>query len=281
MIIGDADGNEVITVSLDEVRYPKDLDSALAWSPFGTDIALGGEGGLWFYSLNLGKLIQMSGSPEYTTNIRPPAYDAWSPDGSKVLIVGHRSNAGVDEVGIMPIVSGEVKMTSILADRRFTWAPDGQSFYVSSNYYGMTGILPSLMQVTSDELEITTLVKSKSTDDELLGRYLETAQVGPDNLLYYFYREGPVDFERKNTGLSMYRSNRDGITDRVLLRNGVYSGIDEILWAEDMSLAVIVGVEILDQNWTGSITILPTDTEEQAFVAPFTGYDLQWGQAIE
>jgi len=281
LVISDARGAEIVTVDLDQVGYPQELDSALAWSPDGLQLALGGESGLWFYMLEQGRLIQMSGSPEYTAFIRPLAYDAWSPDGSTVLVVAHRTVADVDEVGVMPIVSGEVRLTSILAGRRYTWSPEGKSFYVSSSFFGQMGILPSLMLVETDELEVSTLIASETTQDGLLGRYLESAQVGPDGLLYYFYGEGPVDLDRNAVGLSMYRSNRDGVTDRVLLREVGFIGIDEILWSGDMSQAVVVGGGAAHQNWSGAITILPIDSTRPATITPFIGHDLQWGQTGE
>jgi len=79
----------------------------------------------------------------------------------------------------------------------------------------------------------------------------------------------------------MYRSNRDGVTDRVALRTDTYSGISEILWAEDMSLAIIAGAGKSPNNQSGIITILPTNGEMPAIVTPFGGYGLQWGQAVE
>jgi hypothetical protein len=115
----------------------------------------------------------------------------------------------------------------------------------------------------------------------MLGRYLEGAQVGSDDLLYYFYGEGPIDFEKNTTGLSMVRSNRDGVTDRVALRTDTYFGISEILWAEDMSLAVITSAGNSPSNQSGMITILPTNGEMPAITTPFGGYGLQWGQAVE
>jgi dipeptidyl aminopeptidase/acylaminoacyl peptidase len=278
LVICDAFGEQIVTVDLAEVRYPQELDSALAWSPDGLQLALGGADGLWFYMLELERLIQMSAAPEYTTDVRPLAHDAWSPDGSAVLVLAHRPNAGMDEVGLMQIVSGEVRMAGIASGRSVTWTPDGQSFYVSSNLIGMTGILPSLLLVTSGELEKTTLVQSETTDEGLLALYLEAARVGPDGLLYYFYGEGPIDFDGNSTALAMYRSERDGVTGRVQLRQEVYTGIDEILWAQDMSQAAIVGAEILDPGWSGAITILPTDGERETFVTSFTGYGLQWGR---
>ena len=281
LVIDDAHGGEIVTVDLDQVGYPRELASALAWSPDGLQLALGGEAGLWFYMLEQGRLIQMSGAPEGTAFIRPLAYDAWSPDYSTVLVVAHRTVAGVDEAAVMPIVSGEVRLTSILAGRRFTWSPDSKSFYVSSNFFGKMGILPSLLLVTRDTLEATTLVASETTQDGLLGRYLEAAQVGPDGLLYYFYGEGPVDFDRDVVGLSMYRSKLDGVTDRVLLREVGYTRIDEILWAGDMSQAVVVGAGSANQDWSGAITILPVDRARPATVTPFVGRDLQWGQTGE
>jgi len=280
LVITDANGEGAIEVILGEVSYPQELDSALAWSPDGLQLAFGGENGLWVYMLESERLFQISGTAEYTTFIRPLAYDAWSPSGSKILIAAHKPNADVDEIGMIPIVSGEVKMASILAGRRATWAPDEGSFYISSNFYGMMGILPSLIVVTTDDMEPKALVKSSLSEDRL-GRYLEGAQVGPDDLLYYFYGEGPVDFEKNATGLSMYRSNRDGVTDRVALRTDTYSGISEILWAEDMSLAVIAGAGKSPNNQSGIITILPTNGEMPAIVTPFGGYGLQWGQAVE
>jgi len=141
------------------------------------------------------------------------------------------------------------------------------------------GILPSLIVVTTDDMEPKALVKSSISEDRL-GRYLEGAQVGPDDLLYYFYGEGPIDRESNGTGLSMYRSNRDGVTDRVALRTDTYSGISEILWAEDKSLAVIAGGGKSPNKQSGIITIIPTNGEMPAITTPFGGYGLQWGQAV-
>jgi hypothetical protein len=280
LIISDANGEETIDVDLGEVSYPLELDSALAWSPDGLQIALGGENGLWVYVLESERLFQVSGTAEYTTDIRPLAHDAWSPSGSKVLIMAHRPNADVDEIGMIPIVSGEVKMASILTGRRATWAPDSESFYISSNFYGMMGILPSLIVVKTDDMDPTALINAEYTEQGH-GRYLEGAQLGPDDLLYYFYGEGPIDLETKTTELSMYRSNRDGVTDRVPLRTDTYFGIREILWAEDMSLAVIASAGNSPNNQTGSITIIPTDGAIPAIPTPFGGYELQWGSTVE
>jgi len=280
LFISDAYGEEAIEVNLGEVSYPQELDTALAWSLDGLQLALGGENGLWVYMLESEKLFQISGTAEYTTFIRPLAFDAWSPDASKILIMAHKPNADVDEIGMIPIVSGEVKMASILTGRRATWAPDSESFYVSSNFYGMMGILPSLVVVSIDEMDPQALIKGEFTE-EGHGRYLEGAQVGPDNLLYYFYGEGPIDLETKTTELSIYRSNRDGVADRVQLRTDTYFGISEILWTKDMSLAVIVIGGNFPNAHSGAINIVPTDGAIPAFETPFNGRGVQWGIAAK
>jgi hypothetical protein len=280
LIISDADRKDTIEVDLGEVSYPQDLDTALAWSPDGSQLALGGENGLWIYMPEADRLFQISGTAEYTTFIRPLAYDAWSPDGSKILIMAHRPNADVDEIGMISTVNGEVKLASLLTGGRATWAPDSESFYASSNIIGKTGILPSLIVVTTDKMKPTALLKAELTE-EGYGRYLEGAQVGSDNLLYYFYGEGPINLETKTTELTMYRSNKDGITDRETLRNDTYFGVSEILWAEDMSLAVIASTGIAPNTKTGVLTILPTNGKLPAIATPFGGYRLQWGQDVE
>jgi hypothetical protein len=77
----------------------------------------------------------------------------------------------------------------------------------------------------------------------------------------------------------MYRSNRDGVTDWVTLRTDTHFGISEILWARDMSLAVIASTGNSPNNQTGILTILPTDGAMPAIKTPFGGYGLQWGQS--
>jgi len=257
LFISDAYGEEAIEVNLGEVSYPQELDTALAWSLDGLQLALGGENGLWVYMLESEKLFQISGTAEYTTFIRPLAFDAWSPDASKILIMAHKPTG-----------------------RRATWAPDSESFYVSSNFYGMMGILPSLVVVSIDEMDPQALIKGEFTE-EGHGRYLEGAQVGPDNLLYYFYGEGPIDLETKTTELSIYRSNRDGVADRVQLRTDTYFGISEILWTKDMSLAVIVIGGNFPNAHSGAINIVPTDGAIPAFETPFNGRGVQWGIAAK
>lgn len=280
LVISDAYGNEISVADIGAVGYPELLYSALAWSPDGSQVALGGDNGVWLYTPNSDELtqLQLSSSPDDTTAIRPLSYDAWSPDGRTLLIARFRANVDFDEVGYLTISSGELQMTSIAAGRRFTWSPDSQSVYVSSNFYGVMGILPSLLLMTPEESEVTSLITSESTDEGLIARYVDSAQVGPDGLLYYFYGEGSIDASRDAGRLSMHRSNRNGVTDRVLLRDDIHIGINEVLWARDMSMALIVGAEMWPQNWTGAITLLPTGGQDPAVVTPFVGYRLQWGK---
>ena len=60
-----------------------------------------------------------------------------------------------------------------------------------------------------------------------------------------------------------------------------YFGISEILWAKDMSLAVIVSADDFSNTQAGTITILPIDGTVPAIETPFKGYGLQWEQAVE
>jgi hypothetical protein len=280
LVIVDASGGEV-SVDIAAVGYPEQFQSALAWSPDGSQVALGGENGVWLYAPGSDELTQLADSPDNAAAIRPLSYDAWSPDGRTLLVARMRADLDADLVGYLVISSGELQMTQIATGRRFSWSPDSRSVYVSTNFYGMMGIFPSLSVMTPEDNEITSLIMSESTDEGLTARYVEWAQVGPDGLLYYFYGEGRIEPSRDTGEVSMVRSSTDGVTDRVPLRDDVHIGVNEVLWARDMSLALIVGAEDWPEDLTGAITLLPTTGQETAVVTPFTGYGLQWGKESE
>lgn len=205
---------------------------------------------------------------------------AWSPDGRTLLIVN--SEPDRDMLGMLAVESGELVMSRLAAGRRFTWSLDSQVVYVSSNFWGMMGFLPSLLVFDPLANEPTLLITVDTDDEGLLVRYVDAAQEGPDGLLYYFYGEEREVEVGVDTGrLSMTRSNRDGITGRERLRDDVYVAVDEVLWAPDMSLALIAGADPWLENQTGAVTLLPADGQEPAVVLPFVGYGLQWGPAGE
>ena len=280
LVVADALGGEVATVDIATVGYSTQSDTALAWAPDGSRVALGGERGVYAYAPGSGNLTQLFDGSEDSTVVAPLSHDAWSPDGRTLLIVN--SEPDRDMLGMLAVESGELVMSRLAAGRRFTWSLDSQVVYVSSNFWGMMGFLPSLLVFDPLANEPTLLITVDTDDEGLLVRYVDAAQEGPDGLLYYFYGEEREVEVGVDTGrLSMTRSNRDGITGRERLRDDVYVAVDEVLWAPDMSLALIAGADPWLENQTGAVTLLPADGQEPAVVLPFVGYGLQWGPAGE
>jgi hypothetical protein len=124
--------------------------------------------------------------------------------------------------------------------------------------------------LTRIDLETTSAVELIRPEYYVPGQFVHTAQQSSDGALYYLYANSeqlPDTFFEPS--FRMYRSEQDGVTHRMLLRNDSYN-ISQVLWARDLSLAVIV-------SDGGKIIVLTTDNKP-ALTLPQTGYDLRWSK---
>lgn len=285
LAISDAFGNEARIIDTSEMSYSNTLREAatsLAWSPDGTRLALAGQDGVWLYTLSNGELTQLLAIPSDTFTIWLESPHAWSPDGNLLLVGRMYANSDYGEAAYVMVDDGTMTMMSISVCCDFTWSPDSQLVYASMEVSTALCPSPGLQRWSLADGETATLVSSGPIPGErVAGHFIHTAQEGSDGFLYYLYGFSEVPSDSLQYGaLAMYRSAGDGITDRVLLRSDTYAEILEVLWADDMSLAVIVDGSATDSPRTGAVTLLTVDNKPPVVLAP-EGFRPRWGKQTE
>ena len=212
------------------------------WSPDGQTLAYG-HGGLNFLTLATGAIDRVlenqvdtsAGFPVVGRIYTPSAY---SPDGSQLLM-----RIGLYEGGTFGIY--------LVADKRaiqlersdggsicchVSWIPAGTGLYLASPSLGM--MESGLFYANSANGVVTALLPGAPPDGTY--NFADAAQVGTDGQLYFFFSNLPAIPVSGHTPLSLVRSASDGVTGRRQLLPTSFENINEILWARDASLSVLV-----------------------------------------
>ncbi len=248
------------------------------WSPDGKTIAFS-HNGLNFYSITTGEIKQVlqnqvdtsAGFPIVKELYSPNRY---SPDGSKLLI-----SIGFYEGGTFGIYH-----PSDNSIQRFTqaqsgntccevrWVPDGSGLYIAGSTIGMVD--SGLAYVNADTGQVAVLIPGSAPD----GTYNFAAgpQVGPDGKLYFFFNNLPQIPTGGHTPLSLYRADTDGVKDRTQLKKDVWDNINEVLWAPDASLVVVVEGPAADVYSGGIASIVYPDSRPDVKLVDFA-QNLHWG----
>jgi hypothetical protein len=275
-------GQETHTIDTTKVAY--DAIDSLAWSPDGTKLALGGKDGIWLYDPASDQLTQLIANPDDTHALRLRASDAWSHDGSTLLVRRLYASSDHLELALLSTGSGELITSDISSCEQFSWSRDSQSLYVFQFYASENCPEPGLRKWDVRSGEVNEVISSELNEGLLKARFFKAVQEGPDGQLYYFYGEldtAPAGYGEYITGdLSMYRSDLDGITGRVPLRSDPYSGkIDEVLWAPDMSLAIIVDESGGPSGEDGGTLVVLSAGDEPSLTLGSRGFNLRWGKS--
>lgn len=269
---------------------------SLAWSPDGARLAFTGKSGVWLYEVgekNLRLWLSMSAEslprPDVLQLTRPAS---WSPDGRALLV--NSVSAGWGEVNYLPLDGSATSIQiglSICDEVR--WSLDSQTLYGSRDtLYGPCDT-PGLRRWDMLNHSLTPLIVSKSITptQHVLARFVQAAQEAPDGALYYFYGSAELPYSDTKGTLFMVRSARDGVTERHALRSDSYTDLYEVLWAPDMSAAVVVegypaGSSGSRSTSRGTIKFLTTDNKPALFgssrpplVVAGRGCELRWGKA--
>ena len=106
--------------------------------------------------------------------------------------------------------------------------------------------------------------------------FAASPQVGRDGKLYFFFNNLPQIPTGGHTPMSLYRADTDGVKDRTQLRKDVWENINEVLWAPDASLAIVVEGATPDVYAGGIASIVYPDERAGVQLVDFA-QDVHWG----
>jgi hypothetical protein len=249
-----------------------------AWSPDGMTLAYT-HGGLSFLNPDTGasnKVLQnqidtSAGFPIVREIYAPRAYSA---SGSKLLL-----DIGFYEGGTygiyLPSNNALIRLQRPdggIVCCNAAWIPDGSGVYVTSPSLGM--VESGLYYADAATGTVTALLPGAAPDGTYNFAY--AAQVGADNKLYFFFNNLPQIPVEGHTPLYLVRSAPDGVTGRTLLLPDAFHNINEILWASDASLAILVITPDPNEYTGGEARLLYPDGRPSLVLRSFAR-TLRWG----
>jgi Tol biopolymer transport system component len=261
----------------DNNRWNNSVGTAV-WSPDGQTLAFG-HGGLNFLTLSSGAITTVlqnqvdtsSGTPMVQELYAPSAY---SPDGSRLLI-----NIGLYEGGsygiFAPSNNALIRLTRSDGTHvccYMNWQPDGSGLYVTSPLLGL--VESGLFHADAGSGNVTTLLPGSAADGTY--NFADAAQLGADGKLYFFFNNLPTFPTSGHTPLFLVRSDPDGVTDRTQLQADAIQNVNEVLWAADASLAIVVSAPSADVYAGGQAQVIYPDGRPSVTLMP-SAQALRWG----
>ena len=248
------------------------------WSPDGQTLAFS-HGGLNFLTLGTGTIErvlenQVDTSAGFPVVGRIYAPYSYSPDGTRLLIsIGFYEGGtyGIYSLADKALVQLQ-RLDSGTICCHVSWVPNGAGLYITSPSLGM--VESGLFYANSSTGAITALLPGAPPDGTY--NFADAAQVGPDGKLYFFFSNLPQIPASGHTPLSLVRSASDGVTGRRRLLPQTFQNINEILWAPDTGLAILVVAHDADTYAGGRAEIVYPDGRP-AFVLLQSAQDLHWG----
>ncbi len=261
----------------DSTRFTNTVGTPV-WSPDGGTIAFSHDG-LNFYTLSNGAVDKVLENQIDTSSGFPIVHELYSPsryspDGNQLLI-----NIGFYEGGTFGIYhpSNNALVRFNRPDGQnvccfLDWVPAGSGLYATSPTIGM--FEPGLYYIDAVSGNVTTLLPGSAPDGTY--NFADSAQVGPDGRLYFFFNNVPAVPTTGHTPLYLVRSDSDGVTGRTQLRSDVFQEINEILWAPDASLAIVALAPAQDVYIGGQAVVVYPDSRPTVVLTSFAE-QMRWG----
>jgi WD40 repeat protein len=251
---------------------------APVWSPDGQTLAFS-HGGLNFLSIGTGSIDRTLENQVSTTAGFPMvnelyAPNAYSPDGSQLLINITFFEAGTFGI-YLPSNDALIRLKRPeggIVCCHVNWIPDGSGLYVSSPTLGMND--SGLYFADAATGSVTTLLPGSPADGTY--NFADAPQVGPDGRLYFFFNNLPAIPTSSHTPLFLVRSSSDGVTGRTQLLPEPFQNANEILWAPDASLAVLVTADQDQVAAGGQVQIIYPDGRPAVKLVQFARA-IRWG----
>ena len=235
-ILLDGGGRDANSPFVNQVSSP-------AWSPDGRTLAFG-YNGLNFYSLDSGNIQKaledrLDDSAGFAIPRELYTPGPYAPDGSRLLVrIGFYEG---ETFGVYrPADNSLVRFTrsdGAMICCELRWTPDGGGLYAASASIGTVDSGLLYLDAASGEARI--LLPGSAPDGTF--NFAAGPQVGRDGKLYFFFNNLPQIPVTSHTPLYLVRSDTDGATGRARLKQEAFDSINEVLWAPDAGLAVVVG----------------------------------------
>jgi len=248
------------------------------WSPDGQSLAFN-HGGLSFLNVSTGASSrvlenQFDTSPDFSLIRELYIPNTYSPDGGKLLIDIAYYEGGAYAL-YFPSNNAVVRFTREdggLVCCYVNWIPDGSGLYITSPSLGLVD--SGLYFVDAATGVVTPLLPGAAPDGTY--NFAWSAMPGPDGNLLFFFNNLPEVPGSSHTPLYLVRSAPDGVSDRTYLLPDPFENINEILWATDASLAVVVIAPKPDIYAGGEARVVCPDGRP-AIVLASSAQDLHWG----
>jgi hypothetical protein len=261
----------------DNSRWTNSVGSPV-WSPDGRTLAFS-HGGLSFLDPETGALSkvlqnQIDTSPGFPLVKEIYAPRAYSADGSKLLIdIGYYEGGtyGIYLPSNNALVRFQRPDGGIVCCH-VNWIPDGSGVYITSPSLGM--VESGLYHADAATGNVTALLPGAPPDGTYNFAY--AAQVGADNKLYFFFNNLPQIPVEGHTPLYLVRSDPDGASNRAQLLPDAFNNINEIMWASDANLAILVITPDPDEYSGGEAWVVYPDGRPSTILASFARA-LGWG----
>ena len=258
-------------------RFLNGLGSPV-WSVDGKTIAYSHQG-LNFYSLDDGGISKVlenkiDNTPGFPMPLELYAPVQYSPDGTKLLIrIGFYEGGAF---GIYRLADNTVirfsRPDGNMVCCELRWVPDSSGLYAASASLGMVDSGLSYLDASSGK--VTILLPGSAPDTTY--NFAAGPQVGRDGKLYFFFNNLPQIPTASHTPLYLVRSDTDGATGRTQLKPDAYNNINEVLWAPDASLAIVVGGPTDDVFAGGSAEIVYPNDQPNLVLLDFA-QEVRWG----
>lgn len=295
LILAAADGTNRELIFSGPQDYPEDqgINNELTWprfSPDGRRIAFG-YGGIQMLDLDSptrtpNVLIPSDPLPDMSAG-RPPELvyfyrrALWSPDSTRLLVEFFHYPEGGGWGTLLLNADGDGAWVELQSPPEGgllccepTWSPDSQYVYFASPYVGMGS--PGLRRSNAATGVVETLIAPTGEAGSETYYMVEKAQLMEDGSLYYFLGTVQGFPTGSFTPMTMYRAGplADNGTP---LRTDTFT-LEEVLWADDASGAVIM--EVGDGSvfpYHGPLVWLPA-ADAPAVRLPADGAQLTWAR---
>jgi len=252
--------------------------NSVYWSPDGKNLAFSSGGVLYLYKLSTMKYTQVLPDQVNSKNIPGTIYQpySWSPDSQKILVEMDLPVQG-STLGVYSLASQQIVWLKAPDDDlvccQASWSVNSELIFVS-NFYLTVDSPTGLWQFIAANGIGTTLVPSIDSDSTY--NFAGWPFLTPDNQLLYFFANSP-SLPEDQIPLSMVASPEDNLGDRRIIRSEAVMP-QEVLWARDGSLAIIVQAGPGATQWMrGGPVILMRINNSPAIPLVSEGFQLRWG----